>query len=156
MKVGMYGKFGLMMLTSFLLMYGIMFLNADQFDHVMLSVMRTYMALLMISCMAVVMLLYMLPMYKNKRLNTFILVFSGVAFIAFYVIMRNQVGVSDVQYIRGMIPHHSSAILTSQQVHLEDPVTIELAKEIIAAQKGNCPDEKNSIQTGNRRLTLLD
>ncbi|GGD86093.1 DUF305 domain-containing protein [Planktosalinus lacus] len=130
-----YLKFTLMMATSFVIMYAVMFLNAASIDHVMLSTMRTYMTLLMIAPMAVVMLLYMWGMYKNKKLNALILAVSIVGFGAIYYMMRNQTGISDVQYMKAMIPHHSSAILTSENAHLQDPETKKLAEDIIKLQK---------------------
>lgn len=130
-----YLKFALMMTTSFVIMYAVMFLNAASIDQVMLSTMRTYMTLLMITPMAVVMLLYMWGMYKNKKLNALILAVSVVGFGAVYYMMRNQTGISDVQYMKAMIPHHSSAILTSENADLQDPKTKELAEEIIKLQK---------------------
>lgn len=130
-----YLKFTLMMATSFVIMYAVMFLNAASIDHVMLSTMRTYMTLLMIAPMAVVMLLYMWGMYKNKKLNALILAVSIVGFGAVYYMMRNQTGISDVQYMKAMIPHHSSAILTSDNANLQDPETKKLAEDIITLQK---------------------
>tara|TARA_R110002072_G_scaffold62303_1_gene156078 strand:- start:755 stop:1210 length:456 start_codon:yes stop_codon:yes gene_type:complete len=130
-----YLKFALMIATSFVIMYAIMFLNAASIDHVMLSTMRTYMTLLMIAPMAVVMLLYMWGMYKNKKLNALILAVSILGFGAVYYMMRNQIGISDVQYMKAMIPHHSSAILTSENADLQDPETKKLAEDIIALQK---------------------
>lgn len=130
-----YLKFALMMATSFVIMYAVMFLNVASIDHVMLSTMRTYMTLLMIAPMAVVMLLFMWRMYKNKKLNVLILAVSVVGFGAVYYMMQNQTGISDVQYMKAMIPHHSSAILTSDNANLKDPETKKLADEIIALQK---------------------
>ena len=78
--MGSYRKFVLMMIVSFIIMYAVMFLNADQFDHVMLSTTRTYMTILMIAPMVVSMLLFMWGMYKNKKLNYIIL---GVSVLAF-------------------------------------------------------------------------
>lgn len=130
-----YLKFALMMATSFVIMYAVMFLNAASIDHVMLSTMRTYMTLLMIAPMAVVMLLYIWGMYKNKKLNALILAFSIIGFGAVYYMMRNQTGISDVQYMKAMIPHHSSAILTSENADLQDPETKKLAEDIIKLQK---------------------
>ncbi len=123
------------MATSFVIMYAVMFLNAASIDHVMLSTMRTYMTLLMIAPMAIVMLLYMWGMYKNKKLNALILVVSIVGFGAVYYMMRNQTGISDVQYMKAMIPHHSSAILTSDNANLQDPETKKLAEDISKLQK---------------------
>lgn len=124
-----------MMATSFVIMYAVMFLNVASSDHLMLSTMRAYMTLLMIAPMAVVMLLYMWGMYKNKKFNVFILVVSVIGFGVVFSMMRNQTGISDVQYMKAMIPHHSSAILTSENANLKDPETKKLAEDIIELQK---------------------
>lgn len=130
-----YLKFALMMATSFVIMYAVMFLNTASIEHVMLSTMRTYMTLLMIAPMAIVMLLYMWGMYKNKKLNVLILTVSVVVFGVIYSMMRNQTGISDVQYMKAMIPHHSSAILTSDNADLQDTETKKLAEDISKLQK---------------------
>lgn len=130
-----YLKFALMMATSFVIMYAVMFLNTASIEHVMLSTMRTYMTLLMIAPMAIVMLLYMWGMYKNKKLNVLNLTVSVVVFGVIYSMMRNQTGISDVQYMKAMIPHHSSAILTSDNADLQDTETKKLAEDISKLQK---------------------
>lgn len=135
MKSNNYLKFTLMMLVSFIIMYSVMFANVAEFDHIMLSTMRTYMTILMIAPMAVSMMLFMWGMYKNKWLNRIIIGAAIVIFGATYFMMRNQTGISDVQYMKAMIPHHSSAILTSTKSDLQDPETKKLAEEIIKAQE---------------------
>ncbi len=135
MKSGNYLKFGLMMVVSFIIMYAVMFMNVDSTDHIMLSSMRTYMTILMVAPMAVSMMLFMWGMYENKMLNKAIIGVSVVIFAATFYMMRNQTGISDIDYMKGMIPHHSSAILTSQESNLQDPETQKLAEEIIKAQK---------------------
>ena len=145
MKKGNYKKFGLMMAVSFVVMYAVMFLNADQFDHVMLSTTRTYMTLLMIAPMAISMMLFMWGMYENKKWNYAILGLALVTFIACYVGLRRQVLVTDVEYIKAMIPHHSSAIMVSQQATFHDPETKKLAEEIIEAQKREIAQMKKII-----------
>lgn len=62
-----YRKFYFMLTCSFVLMYAVMFTNVDNADHILLSYTRTYMTFLMIAPMAIVMLLFMWPMYKNKH-----------------------------------------------------------------------------------------
>jgi len=64
-----YKKFLLMLVISFVLMYGIMFLNVDEANHIYLSVTRTYMSLLMVSAMAVVMMPMMGNMYPDRKLT---------------------------------------------------------------------------------------
>ncbi|MCB0535653.1 MAG: hypothetical protein KDD14_25840 [Saprospiraceae bacterium] len=68
-----YSKFALMMLTSFIIMYAVMYLNVDQLDHIYTAQTRTYMTILMVVPMAISMLLFMWDMYKDKRINYIIL-----------------------------------------------------------------------------------
>lgn len=144
-SIGKYGKFALMLAVSFVIMYGVMFLNADQFDHVMLSNTRTYMTILMIAPMALLKLIFMSDMYKNKKLNAIIAGSAIVIFIATFAALRNQTLIKDVQYMKAMIPHHSSAIMVSQQATFEDPEAKKLAEEIIEAQKREIAQMKKII-----------
>ena len=146
MKNKNYLQFALMMAVSFVIMYGAMFLNADVWDHVMLSTTRTYMTILMIAPMAISMLIFMWRMYKNKVLNYVILSISVIVFAATLTMLRQQTLISDIQWMKAMIPHHSSAIMVSQKAHLKDPDTIKLAEDIIKAQKKEIAQMKDMIQ----------
>lgn len=64
-----YSRFGLMILVSTVVMFGLMSLNNYALDHVYFSETRFYMALLMGASMAAVMLLFMLKMYTRKGVN---------------------------------------------------------------------------------------
>ncbi len=135
MEKGNYKKFALMLFISFVAMYAIMYLNVDQFDHVYINMTRFYMTLLMISAMALIMLGMMKMMYQNKKLNTIIVTFSIAVFILALAGVRTQTAIGDVQYMKGMIPHHSIAIMTSKNAHLKDPEVKKLAQSIIDAQE---------------------
>ena len=151
MKSNNYLKFGLMMIVSFIIMYAVMFANVDSVDHIMLSSMRTYMAILMIAPMAVSMMLFMWGMYENKKLNKVIIGLAFIIFAVTFYMMRTQAGISDVDYMKGMIPHHSSAILTSQESDLRDPETKKLAGEIIKAQEEEIALMKELIEKLDKR-----
>ena len=142
---GNYGKFAIMMGTSFIIMYAVMFLNTDVFDHVMLSHTRTYMTILMVAPMAFTMLLFMWGMYTNKKMNFIILGLSVIIFIIALVGLRQQTFIGDEQWMKAMIPHHSSAIMVSQKAHLKDPEAIKLAEEIIEAQEREIAKMKKMI-----------
>tara|TARA_R110002012_G_scaffold321836_1_gene551731 strand:+ start:29009 stop:29494 length:486 start_codon:yes stop_codon:yes gene_type:complete len=135
MKSNSYVKFAAMMTVSFVIMYAVMFLNADIFEHVMLSTTRTYMTILMVAPMAISMILFMWKMYENKKINYIILTSAVIIFIGTLAMLRNQTLIADVQWMKAMIPHHSSAIMVSQKAHLADPEAQKLAEDIIKAQK---------------------
>ncbi|TXE13513.1 DUF305 domain-containing protein [Algoriphagus aquimarinus] len=146
MKSKSYLKFAAMMAVSFVIMYAVMFLNADVFEHVMLSTTRTYMTILMIAPMAISMMLFMWGMYENKKVNYAILVSSLIIFFGTLTMLRNQTLIADVQWMKAMIPHHSSAIMVSQKAHLQDPEAQKLAQDIIEAQKREIAQMQAMIQ----------
>lgn len=129
-----YARFGLMIATSTVVMFGMMYLNTYQLDHIFFSETRAYMALFMGAMMAVIMLLFMLGMYDNRRANAATLVASAGIFAVALWLVRSQQTVDDVSYMRAMIPHHSIAIMTSRRAHISDPRVRKLADGIIEAQ----------------------
>jgi uncharacterized protein (DUF305 family) len=131
-------------------MYVIMFLNVDDATHIDINMTRFYMTLLMICAMAVLMVVMMPMMYKNKKKNTIIITSSVVVFILAFIGVRKQVGISDIQYMKGMIPHHSIAIMTSQNAHIKDARVRKLADGIIKTQKKEIAEMKEMIDSLKR------
>lgn len=145
-KKSNYLKFAAMMLVSFIMMYSIMFLNVFKFDHVLISTMRTYMTLLMVAPMAISMLLFMWNMYSNKKLNYAIILCSAIVFCLSLYGVRTQTPIGDIQWMKAMIPHHSSAILTSSKANIKDPEVKQLAEEIVKAQEKEIAEMKAMIE----------
>lgn len=141
-----YAKFGSMILTSTAVMFGLMYLNTYQLNHVFFSETRFYMALVMGATMAVIMLVFMLGMYANRLANISIFIGSIVLFIVALWLVRSQATVGDVSYMKAMIPHHSIAILTSERAHITDPRVRKLADGIIAAQRREIDEMKALVQ----------
>ena len=108
-----YLRFGAMIATSTAVMFVLTYTNSAAFDHVRWSEERLYMALLMGGAMAIVMLGFMWSMHTNTKLNVAILLASVVLMGTALYLSRSQRFVDDREYMKGMIPHHSIAILTS-------------------------------------------
>lgn len=132
---GDYRRFGAMIATSTAVMLGLMYLNTYQWSHVRWSETRFYMALVMGAAMALVMLAFMLGMYRSTRVNVAILVASVAVFAGALALVRSQTTVQDQSWMRAMIPHHSIAILTSERAEIDDVRVRQLADEIIEAQR---------------------
>lgn len=141
-----YATFFKMILTSSVLMYFTMYLHTYVWDHVFFSETRLYMTFLMTSVMAVVMLWFMRHMYTNKRMNQFIYAGSITFFLLSLFLVRSQILVDEVSYMRAMIPHHSIAILVSERAQIEDPRVQELAQEIIEAQRREIDEMRDLIE----------
>ncbi len=140
-----YARFGAMIATSTVVMFGLMYLNTYALEHIAYSQTRTWMALVMGAAMAVVMLGFMWSMYQNRRVNIAILVASAVVFAGALWLVRSQETVDDVSYMKAMIPHHSIAILTSERAHIRDPQVRLLADRIIEAQVREIGEMKGLI-----------
>ena len=155
----MYWRFAAMIATSTVAMFVLMYFNTYRWDHVQWSETRFYMALVMGSTMAVIMLLFMIGMYKSKVVNTAILGAAVVIFASTLWLVRSQTTVQDASYMRAMIPHHSIAILTSERSELTDLRVLELADEIILAQRREIAEMKwliNDIQENGEVRTQDD
>ncbi len=141
-----YAKFLGMIVTSALFMYVVMYLNTYELDHVFFSEMRLYMTILSTAVMAIVMLTFMLHMLQDKKINITIVGVSVLVFVSSFYLMRNQTTIDDVDYMEGMIPHHSIAILASKRANIIDPRVRELADEIIKAQEKEIKEMKDLIE----------
>ncbi len=151
-----FAMIGISMIAMFFLMY----LNSYKIlDHAWFSETRLFMTFIMGGAMIIIMLLFMLKMYKNTKANIFILA-GGVVLIALSIwLVRSQTTVTDVDYMEGMIPHHSIAILTSERSMIEDPRVRELADGIIKAQRKEIKEMEwliNDIRKNGLAKTQLE
>jgi len=145
MEKANYGKFILMLLASFVVMYFVMYSMLASFGHFYFSVSRLYMTFLMIAPMALIMLGFMGAMYTNKKKNTLIVLGGIVVFAVVVVYRQNQTFMGDKAYMKALIPHHSAAILTSENAEISDPQVRELADEIIRAQRREITEMKQIL-----------
>ncbi len=141
-----YATFAAMTATSTVVMFGLMYFNTYQWNHIYFSETRVYMAILMGATMAGIMMGFMLSMYNNRKANIGIFVGSAVVFFLSLWLMRSQVTIGDVAWMKAMIPHHSIAILTSERANLSDPRVQSLAREIIVAQVREINEMKRLIK----------
>lgn len=140
-----YRRFAAMILTSTVVMFGLMYLNTYALDHVAYSQTRTWMAVVMGAVMSVIMMAFMWSMYKDKRKNAGIIAASVLIFAGALWLVRSQETVDDVSYMKAMIPHHSIAIMTSERAHIHDPRVRLLADRIIEAQVREIGEMKRLI-----------
>jgi uncharacterized protein (DUF305 family) len=143
---GHYGRLLAMILLSFLAMYALMYAMVNSFDNVFNNVNQFYMAGLMAAPMVLIELVLMAGMYPNKGLNAVVAVTSVVLMILFWMGIRQQVAVSDQQFLRSMIPHHAGAILMCKENRLRDPELQQLCREILASQQSEIDLMKSKLQ----------
>jgi hypothetical protein len=72
-------------------------------------------------------------------------IFGLVIVVIFFVLIRNQAFITEIQFLKGMIPHHSMAILMSKRLE-KKPNTIQpLLEEIIKNQEKEIIIMKNYL-----------
>lgn len=134
-SLNMYIRFAAMILTAMVVMYWVMFAGTWEWSHVRFSQSRVFMAVTMGGTMMLVMLAWMLNMYKNTKANIAIVVI-GILLIATGIALdRSQITVGDSAFMRAMIPHHSLAITRSERAQINDVRVCELAAGISSAQR---------------------
>jgi hypothetical protein len=130
-----YLRFGAMILTSMVFMYWVMFVGSWELGHVRFSQSRVFMTLTMGGTMGLVMLAWMLHMYRSPKGNIAVVAVSLLLLGGGIVLDRSQATVGDVSFLRAMIPHHSLAITRSERFNVDDVRVCDLAVEISEAQR---------------------
>jgi uncharacterized protein (DUF305 family) len=141
-----------MIALSFISMYVLMYSMVNSGTDVYNSLNQFYMAGLMTAPMVVIELLLMSGMYKNQKLNALVIAASCVAGIVFFLFIRQQTAISDRQFLRSMIPHHSGAILMCEGASLQDQRLKDLCKTIVSGQQSEIDQMRALLQeaTGAR------
>lgn len=130
---GHYGRLTAMIVLSFIAMYILMYGMVNAFANVYMNVNQVYMAGLMAAPMGVIELALMRAMYRDRRLNAVVVAGSLLALAVFWLLLREQVAVSDRQFLRSMIPHHAGAILMCEQSPIQDAEIRGCARRLFRA-----------------------
>jgi hypothetical protein len=146
MNTGMYLRFAAMIVTGMAVMYWVMFVGSWEWSHVRWSESRLFMALTMGGTMGLVMLAWMLPMYRSARANAIVVVASLALLGGGIFLDRSQTTVQDTSWMSAMIPHHSLAITRSERAEITDVRVCELAVAISEAQRREIDEMEWLIQ----------
>jgi hypothetical protein len=114
----------------FFLMYQLVY----ALDHATFSLNRLVASLVMGCIMAIVMLGFMWPMYKGTLIKIGVLIGAALGAVVLLVVNRSQAVVTDVTFMRAMIPHHSIAVNNARKASITDPRVRRLADNIIESQ----------------------
>ena len=68
-----------------------------------------------------------------------------MALVACWVLIREQGGIGDRQFLRSMIPHHSRAILMCERAGIQDREIKDLCSTIIKGQADEIQQMKDKL-----------
>lgn len=117
----------------------------------MFSINRLMASLVMGCVMSIVMLSFMWPMYRGQRTKMAILIGATSGAVLLLVVNRTQAFVSDVAFMKSMIPHHSIAINNARKASISDPRVRTLADGIIESQVREIAEMKLLIEDIDRQ-----
>jgi hypothetical protein len=159
MKGMSWSRFAGMIATSTVLMFVLMYQLVYALDHVTFSRNRLVASLVMACVMTIVMLGFMWSMYHGRTAK--IAVMSAAVTLGAVLLLtnRSQALISDVSFMKSMIPHHSIAINNARKASISDERVRKLADEIIASQVREIAEMKLLIEdiarNGERGTTEL-
>lgn len=137
-----------MTVMSFVTMYVLMYAMVNTFANAIPNLNQFYMAGLMAAPMVIIELLLMRSMYSNRHWNVAILAASAVAMLAFWMGIREQVAITDREFLKSMIPHHAGAILMCEKAEPKTPEIRDLCSAIISSQQGEIALMKGLLSKG--------
>jgi uncharacterized protein (DUF305 family) len=103
------------------------------------------MAGLMTAPMVLIELAMMGSMYANKKVNLAVAALGVVALAGFFLLIRQQTAIGDVQFLKSMIPHHAGAILMCGKAPISDPEIKQLCKTIMDGQQKEIDQMKATL-----------
>ncbi|HET9423889.1 MAG TPA: DUF305 domain-containing protein [Gemmatimonadaceae bacterium] len=132
--MGSWGRFAGMIATSTIVMFVLMYQLVYSLDHATFSLNRLVASLAMGCVMTVVMLGFMWSMYHPRKAKVGIVIAAALLGVILLFVNRRQAMVSDVSFMKAMIPHHSIAINNASKGSISDPRVRRLADQIIESQ----------------------
>ncbi len=142
----MYGRLAGSLGASLVAMYFLAFSQIDQLDHFKWSLSVFWITLSMVSAMALIMLVAMGSMLKNRRLNVGLLAAFAAVLVGAFVAGRYEALVGDDAFLGSMIPHHSRAIHMCQEARISDPAIGDLCDGIIRSQRQEIAEMERIIE----------
>lgn len=139
----------LMTAAHFVMMFGLMYAMVDNFNDIYPNLNQFYMAGIMTSPMLIIEILLMGSMYKNKQVLRIIMAISVLVLVIFFFFIRQQTGITDREFLRSMIPHHSGAILMCEKASIQDPEIKALCQSIISSQESEIEKMKSILDRLN-------
>ena len=132
---GAYRELLLMAVGAFVTVYMLMYMMVDASADVYLNLNQLYMAAMLTAPMVVLELSLMRSMFPSRRANAVIVAGAALTLIVSMALLRRQIGVSDRELLRSMIPHHSAAVLMCERARLQDAQIEELCRGIAFSQQ---------------------
>lgn len=136
----------IMFIGSFIIQYFFMSpIMVNKLSYITNNIGKAYMATIMGLFMVLLEVLMHDHQYGVLSLHTYIILILVLAL--FIYLYRQQIAISDKQYLEGMIEHHSMGIFTSEEIlkKTDDYNVAKIAKNIIQNQNDEIREMRDLI-----------
>ena len=142
-----------MFIAGFIIQYfGMSVVMTNQLSEITNSLGKVYIAVLMGLTMLVVEFMMHDHQYGVISTKSYAVLAGLIGFVTF--LYRKQVAIDDKMYVRGMIEHHSMALLTSKRIldKTDNYKVAKLAKNIIQKQEDEIAEMRDILSDNHGRV----
>ena len=142
-----------MFIAGFIIQYfGMSVVMTNQLSEITNSLGKVYLAIFMGLTMLVVEFMMHDHQYGVLSTKSYAVLGGLIGFVTF--LYRKQIAIDDKMYVRGMIEHHSMALLTSKRIleKTDNYNVAKLAKNIIQKQEDEIAEMRNILSDNHSRV----
>ena len=142
-----------MFIAGFIIQYfGMSVVMTNQLSEITNSLGKVYLAIFMGLTMLVVEFMMHDHQYGVLSTKSYAVLGGLIGFVTF--LYRKQVAIDDKMYVRGMIEHHSMALLTSKRIleKTDNYNVAKLAKNIIQKQEDEIAEMRGILSDNHSRV----
>jgi len=142
-----------MFIAGFIIQYfGMSVVMTNQLSEITNSLGKVYLAIFMGLTMLVVEFMMHDHQYGVVSTKSYAVLGGLIGFVTF--LYRKQIAIDDKMYVRGMIEHHSMALLTSKRIleKTDNYNVAKLAKNIIQKQEDEIAEMRGILSDNHSRV----
>ena len=137
----------IMFIGSFIFQYyGMPFIMVNNTEYITNNIGKTYISIIMALFMILLEIIMHDYQYHVFSIKYYLLLIIGLILLVY--LYKKQIYIKDKEYLKGMLEHHSMALLTSEEIlnKTNNYAVAKLAKNIIQEQKDQIKEIKNIIR----------
>ena len=137
----------IMFIASFIFQYyGMSLIMVNNNEYITNNIGKTYISIIMGLFMVLLEIMMHDYQYHVFSIKYYLLLVIGL--IIFVYLYKKQIYINDKEYLKGMMEHHSMALLTSEEIlnKTNNYAVARLSKNIIQEQKDQIREIKNIIR----------
>lgn len=114
-------RLAVVLIASFFVLLAVGHVLTERVEHIHVSADHLYLALMAIAPIGILLLFLLGEVFPSRKMNYGLGGAFALIFVGAFAGARTQTGVSETDFARAMISHHSQAITRCGNISLQDP-----------------------------------